>query len=48
MAIALPREVIEIEIPDNTGLDSVPYGDDAGESMSMGPMGTTPKRRYNN
>ena len=46
MALALPREVIEIEIPDMAGLDSVPYVDDAGEMGSLGPTGTLSKRRY--
>ena len=45
MAVALPREVIEIEIPDTAGLDSVPYGDDMPDSASMGPSGSLAKRR---
>lgn len=44
MAVALPREVIEIEIPDTAGLDSVPCGDDMGDTMLIGP-GSIPKRR---
>ena len=44
MAVALPREIIEIEIPDVAGLDSVPYGDEMSDTMSVGP-GTVPKRR---
>ena len=44
MAVALPREVIEIEIPDTAGLDAVPYGDDMPDSVSMAP-GNLPKRR---
>jgi hypothetical protein len=43
MAVALPREVIEIEIPDIAGLDAVPYGDDMPDSVSMAP-GNLPKR----
>ena len=45
MAVALPREIIEIEIPDTAGLDTVPYGDDTGDPILMGPGGTIPKRR---
>ena len=44
MAVALPREVIEIEIPDTAGLDTVPYGDEAVDTSAMG-TGTIPKRR---
>ena len=44
MAVAMPREIVEIEIPDTAGLDSVPYGDEMRETMSMGP-GSIPKRR---
>ena len=44
MAVALPREVIEIEIPDTAGLDTVPYGDDTGEPLP-GTGGSVPKRR---
>ena len=46
MAVALPREIIEIEIPDTAGLDVVPYGDEMGDSVPMGPGGALPKRRY--
>ncbi|CAI7996408.1 DmX-like protein 2 [Geodia barretti] len=45
MAVALPREIIEIEIPDVAGLDSVPYGDEMSDTMSVGP-GTVPKRSH--
>lgn len=45
MAVALPREVIEIEIPDTAGLDTVPYGDEMGDIAPIGPGGALPKRR---
>ena len=44
MAVALPREVIEIEIPDTAGLDTVSY--ERGDIAPIGPGGALPKRRF--
>lgn len=43
MAVALPREIVEIEIPDTAGLESMSYGDE--ESMMSVQSGTTLQKR---